>query len=163
MVLTPRTLTQPSVLSSHLLSFLSSRIATWSRQHHSFLEVHACYAPVDHRGEECPPHVYHGCQFVDCWETFSGPCIGCFCRVKYSVFSSTCMCWTPPRSLFIVCRNLYEDSLVVFYPGTSFVVHDYKPPLGVYSSPLLAASMFFTGVIPERCLPTRLVPHDELG
>lgn len=131
---------------------------TWSRQHQAFLAVKAFCAPLDNRGEECPPHVHHGCQFADCWEPYPGPYIGCFCRVQHSAFSSTCMCWTPPRDLFLICRTLYEDSLAVFYSGNRFVVHDYNhqypftAPLGVYSSPRLAASTFFTDVVPERCL-----------
>lgn len=131
---------------------------TWSREHQVFLGVKAFCAPLDYRGEDCPPHVHHGCQFVDCWETLPGPCIGCFCRVEHSAFSSTCMCWTPPQYLFLVCRTLYEDSLVVFYSGNRFVVHDYNhrrpytAPIGVYPSPRMAASMFFTDVVPERCL-----------
>lgn len=131
---------------------------TWSRQHHAFLGAKAFCVSLDCRGEECPPHVHHGCQFVDCWETLSGRSIGCFCRVNHSAFSSTCMCWTPPRDLFLVCRTLYEDALVVFYSGNRFVVHDfnhrrpYTAPLGVYAPPRLAASMFFTDVVPEHCL-----------
>lgn len=131
---------------------------TWSRQHHAFVGVKAFCAPLDRRGEECPPHVHHGCRFVDCWQTLHEPGVGCFCRVHHSAFSSTCMCWTPPRNLFLVCRTLYEDALVVFYSGNRFVVHDdnhqrpYWAPLGVYSSPRLAASVFFTEVVPERCL-----------
>lgn len=131
---------------------------TWSREHQAFLGVKAFCTSLDHRGEDCPPYAHHGCQFVDCWQTWPKPCIGCFCRVHHSAFSSTCMCWTPPRDLFLICRTLYEDSLVVFYSGNRFVIHDYKhrqpytAPLGVYSSPRMAASMFFTDVVPERCL-----------
>ncbi|KAK7699667.1 hypothetical protein SLS64_011440 [Diaporthe eres] len=50
------------------------------------------------------------------------------------------------------------DSLVVFYSGNRFVVHDYDHQrpygahLGDYSFSRLAASMFFTDVVPERCL-----------
>lgn len=68
------------------------------------------------------------------------------------------MCWTPPRDIFLICRTLYEDLLVVFYSDNRFVVHDYNhqcsftAPLGVYSSPRLAASTFFTDVVPEYCL-----------
>lgn len=131
---------------------------TWSRQDQAFIGVKAFCATLDQRGEEYPPHAHHGCRFVDCWQTFPEPCIGCFCRVNHSAFSSTCMCWTPPQDLFLVCRILYEDSLVVFYSGNRFVVHDhdhrhpYAAPLEVYSFPRLAASMFFTDVVPERCL-----------
>lgn len=131
---------------------------TWSRKHHAFLGVKAFCAPLDYRGEECPPHVHHGCQFVDCWQTWPEPCIGCFCRVNHSAFSSTCMCWAPPRDLFLVCRALYEDALVVFYSGNRFVVHDsdhkkpYTAPLARDSPPRMAASIFFTDVVPEHCL-----------
>lgn len=131
---------------------------TWSRRHQAFVGVKAFCAPLDHRGEDCPPHVHHGCQFIDCWQTFPEPCIGCFCRVEHSAFSSTCMCWTPPQYLFLVCRTLYEDSLAVFYSGNRFVIHDYNhqdpynAPLGLYSSQRMAASIFFADVVPERCL-----------
>ncbi|KAG6362293.1 hypothetical protein INS49_010523 [Diaporthe citri] len=131
---------------------------TWSRQHPAFIGVKAFCGTLDGRGEEFPPHVHHGCQFVDCWQKCPEPCVGCFCRVHHSAFSSICMFWTPPQDQFLVCHTLYEDALVVFYSGNRFVVHDYNhrdpytPPLGVYSSPRLAASMFFTDVVPERCL-----------
>lgn len=46
---------------------------TWSRKHHAFLGVKAFCAPLDHRGKECPPHVHHGCQFVDCWQNLAWP------------------------------------------------------------------------------------------
>lgn len=131
---------------------------TWNRRYQAFIVVKAFCAPLDRREKECPPHVHHGCQFVDCWQKFPEPCIGCFCRVNHSAFSSTCMCWTPPQDLFLVCHTLYEDSLVVFYSGNRFVVHNYdqlcpyRAYLGPYPFPRLAASMFFTDVVPERCL-----------
>lgn len=131
---------------------------TWSREYQAFIGVKAFCGTLDGRREECPPHVHRGCRFFDCWEKFPEPCIGCFCRVNHSAFSSTCMCWTPPQDLFLICRTLYEDSLVVFYSGNRFVVHDdddrrpYTAPLEAYSSPCLAASMFFTDIVPEHCL-----------
>lgn len=131
---------------------------TWNRQHRAFLGFQTFYGPLEGRPEDRPPRFPDRCRFVDCWEPYPGPHIGCFCRVKHSAFSSTCMCWTPPQYLFLVCRTLYEDSLVVFYSGNRFVIHDYdhgrpfKAPRGLYPSPRLAASIFFTDVVPEHCL-----------
>lgn len=157
-----RLLNLPIELRFHILEHTDLitpwKEVTWSRQHQAFLAVKAFCAPLDHRGEDCPPHVHHGCQFVDCWQALPEPCIGCFCRLKHSAFSSTCICWTPPRDLFLICRTLYEDSLAVFYSGNRFVVHDYNhrdpynAPLGLYSSQRVAASIFFADIVPERCL-----------
>lgn len=49
----------------------------------------------------CPPHIRHGRRFFNCWAaSHSKPGIGCFCQVRHSAASSTCMFWAPPTALF---------------------------------------------------------------
>ena len=116
-----------------------------------------CY-PLDFRGEECPPRIHNGCQFLNCWETYPEPSIGCFCRVYHSAFSSTCKCWTPPDYLFRICRTLRNDAKVVFFSQNRFVIHDYRASLpsavgpGRYAQRRCAASQFLASVVPEDCL-----------
>lgn len=159
-----RLLSLPQELRFRILEFTDLitpwKEVTWSRQQRGFVASRsACYS-LDARGEECSPHVHHGCQFGDCWITYPGPALGCFCRVRHSAYSSGCKCWEPPQNLFLVCRALYIDSQVVFYSGNRFVMHDITshPPFQVpletrpYPFPRLAASIFLTEIVPERCL-----------
>lgn len=56
-------------------------------------------------GIGCYPHIHYGCQFYNCWPAhnrLSKAGIGCFCRVRHSAASSTCLCWAPPTPLFLV-------------------------------------------------------------
>lgn len=129
---------------------------TWRRQGGVFLASRALCTTLDFRGEECMVH--HGCQFVDCWQTFPKTSIGCFCRLKHSAFSSHCKCWEPPTPLLLVCRTLYKEAQSVFFSRNRFVIHDFdcKDPLhapaGRYTFLRLAASEFLNDAVPSDCL-----------
>lgn len=131
---------------------------TWSRQIQSFVASRSLCYPLSGRGEEC--RVHNGCQFDNCWDTYPDPPLGCFCRVKHSAYSSGCKCWEPPQNLFLVCRVLYNDAQMIFYSCNRFVIHDmdaqpaYEVPSDTtaYPFPRLAASIFLTEIVPERCL-----------
>lgn len=159
-----RLLALPQELRFRILEFTDLitpwKEVTWSRQYQGFIESKTFCFPLDARGEECPPHKHHGCQFHNCWETYPERSLGCFCRIKHSAFSSGCKCWAPPQDLFLVCRSLYMDSQIVFYSGNKFVIHDFNfdPPWELpfetqfYPSPPLAASIFLSEIVPEYCL-----------
>lgn len=60
---------------------------------------------MDTEGMYCGPRMHHGCRFFDCWaaiERQQQSTVGCFCRVRHSAASSTCICWMPPSALFLV-------------------------------------------------------------
>lgn len=159
-----RLLALPQELRLRILEFTDlitpRKEVTWGRQYRGFVASRSfCYS-LHGMGEDCPPHVHHGCQFDNCWEPYPDPPLGCFCRVKHSAFSSGCKCWEPPQYLFLVCRALYIDSQVIFYSKNRFVIHDFisipsfKVPeeTQLYPFPRLAASIFLTEVVPEHCL-----------
>lgn len=79
---------------------------TWSRFPSNRAKYTAAYIPCGAvEGIPCEPRTHHGCRFFKCWEAPSRqrrPAVGCFCRVKHSVASSNCVCWTPPSALFLV-------------------------------------------------------------
>lgn len=159
-----RLLALPQELRLRILEFTDLitpwKEVTWSRQCRGFVASRSSCYPLDGQGEECPPHVHHGCQFNECWDTYPNPPLGCFCRVKHSAFSSGCKCWEPPQNLFLVCRALCIDSQVIFCSKNRFVIHDFhsipsfKIPVEtqLYPFPRLAASIFLTEVVPEHCL-----------
>jgi hypothetical protein len=159
-----RLLALPQELRFRILEFTDLitpwKEVTWSRRNRGFIASRGRCYPLEGRGEECPPHVHHGCQFVDCWDTYPGPSLGCFCRVKHSAFSSGCKCWEPPQNLFLVCRALCGDAEIIFYTGNRFVIHDMDShpacevpaEVQLYPFPRLAASIFLTEVVPEHCL-----------
>ncbi len=100
---------------------------------------------------DCPPHLHHACQFRNCWEYSN---IGCFCRRYHAAFSSKCHCWSPPSSLFLVCRALLEDAQAVFYMRNRFVI---TPSAGcsraATTTPTrLEASIFLMDVVPSKSL-----------
>jgi hypothetical protein len=56
-------------------------------------------------GLHCDSHLHYGCRFFNCWPAhslLSKAGIGCFCQVRHSAASSTCICWAPPIALFLV-------------------------------------------------------------
>lgn len=59
-------------------------------------------------GLRCDPRLHYGCQFFNCWPAhnrLSKAGIGCFCQVRHSAASSTCICWAPPTPLFLVSSS----------------------------------------------------------
>lgn len=159
-----RLLALPRELRLRILEFTDLitpwKEVTWSRQCRGFVAGRSFCYPLDARGEDCPPHVHHGCQFDECWDTYPDPPLGCFCRVKHSAFSTRCKCWEPPQNLFLVSRALYIDSQIIFFSGNRFVIHDFNsiPSFKIpeetqlYPFPRFAASIFLTEVVPEHCL-----------
>ncbi|KAH8759341.1 hypothetical protein F5883DRAFT_681809, partial [Diaporthe sp. PMI_573] len=80
-------------------------------------------------GRFCNPRLHYGCQFFNCWPARNRLVkagIGCFCQVRHSAASSTCMYWAPPTPLFLISRTLLHDAQVVFFSGNRFVVHDFR-------------------------------------
>ena len=118
-------------------------------------------------GRHCPDHT--GCPFHACVRA-SGrwPAPGCFCAARHAAAAAAsssssswgrCQCWMPPTPLFLVCRALRDDAERVFWSGNRFVVIDgavdemWGPPVpGAYPEGRLAASHFFRGAVPARCL-----------
>ena len=97
---------------------------------------------------DCAPYLHHACQFRNCWEDSND---GCFCSHFHAAFTSKCHCWSPPTSLFLVCRALLEDARAVFFMRNRFVIN-HSPDL-VELAPLRPeASIFLTEIVPFSAL-----------
>lgn len=100
---------------------------------------------------DCPSDLHHACHFRNCWQYAN---VGCFCRRYHAAFSSKCHCWSPPTSLFLVCRPLLEDARAVFFMRNRFVI----TPSGGCNRPAestpsrIEASIFLTDVVPSNAL-----------
>lgn len=81
---------------------------TWSRYQNNGPKYKVLYLGCpDADGMSCSPEFHHGCRFFNCWEAskqqqHQPSAVGCFCRVRHSAASPTCVCWTPPSALFLV-------------------------------------------------------------
>lgn len=177
----------PRELRLHILEY-TDLITPWtevmrSRCHRGYSILHIPCQRVDYL--DCPPEVHHGCQFTRCWENPDiEPRIGCFCRLRHAASSSRCLCWSPPSSLFLVCRTLRQDAELVFFSGNRFIVHDVDsgsparitapsaPAVAAtrcYPFERFAASQFLREVVPTHCLAHLRVlefvfppyPHDH--
>ncbi|KAI1852766.1 hypothetical protein JX266_002307 [Neoarthrinium moseri] len=60
-------------------------------------------------------------SFLKCGNRES-PMTGCFCRARRSAYSSRCQCWTAPRSLFLVNKQMYREALSVLYSSNRIIV-----------------------------------------
>ena len=100
---------------------------------------------------DCYPHLRHACQFRNCWEYSNS---GCFCRRSHAAFSSQCHCWSPPTSLFLVCRTLLADAQAIFFMKNRFVITPSKWCIHpAESTPIrLEVSNFLTDVVPCSAL-----------
>ena len=103
---------------------------------------------------DCPVDFHRACQFRNCWQAEPWH-VGCFCRRYHAAFSSKCRCWSPPASLFLICKQLREDAQAVFFAQNPFII---VPPGGctspAESTPArLGISIFLTDVIPAQALP----------
>lgn len=102
----------------------------------------------------CYPPRYPACQFIKCWH-LDRQNAGCFCHRHHAAFSSTCKCWAPPTSLFLVCKDLQHEAQTVFYSQNRFVIvapleECYRP---VASTPQrLDISIFLRDVVPPQAL-----------
>ncbi|KAE9379509.1 hypothetical protein N431DRAFT_478510 [Stipitochalara longipes BDJ] len=103
---------------------------------------------------DCPVDFHRACQFRNCWQAEPWN-MGCFCRRYHAAFSSKCHCWSPPASLFLICKQLREDAQAVFFARNRFII---VPPGGC-TSPAestpgrLGISIFLTDVVPSQALP----------
>jgi len=148
------------------------REVTISRQHQGY---QICRPPCTHPEGGCPPDIHHGCRRIYCNSYVDMPGAserlpGCFCRRRYTAFTSTCHCWAPPTDLFLVCRVLCRDAQFVFFSGNRFIVHDFRAlmpwdlpdaqyePLNPasttrhYPYERFFASEFLRDIIPVHCL-----------
>jgi hypothetical protein len=104
---------------------------------------------------DCPVDFNCACQFRHCWQV-EPAYVGCFCRRYHAAFSSKCHCWSPPTSLFLICKRLQEDAQEVFFGRNRFII---VPPTGctfpvVESTPArLGISIFLRDVLPWQVLP----------
>ncbi|KAH6649306.1 hypothetical protein F5144DRAFT_634432 [Chaetomium tenue] len=148
---------------------------TWSRRYFRYQVCRpACYGYE----RACEPHIHHGCRLIQCLgvepSARPAPSPGCFCHRRHAAFSSTCNCWDPPSSLFLICRVLHRDAQLVFFSRNRFIVHDVQAspywaldavvmqdkPRGPetastaedYPYERLAASHFLRDAIPIECL-----------
>ncbi len=90
----------------------------------------------------------HSFKFRNCWAT-SG--VGCFCRRFHAVSSSSlCNCWSPPRSLFLVCRDFLQSAREVFFSQNRFIITSSKGPNGLAESTpeRLEASVWLKNIVP---------------
>ena len=104
----------------------------------------------------CEPHLHHACQFRNCWE---GSNDGCFCRHFHGAFTPKCHCWSPPTSLFLVCRGLLEDAQAVFFRRNRFIIN-HSRDFFKHAPLRLEASIFLTDIVPVNAL--HLLRHLEL-
>lgn len=113
----------PRELRIHILKYtdliLPFRTVTWSRRNSGYL------AKATRAHSRLP-----GWPFITRFHTCShgkrsGTPGSCFCHCYHAAFS-TCRCWVPPSPLFLVCRELYQDALFVFFTGNHFIVHDFQ-------------------------------------
>jgi len=109
---------------------------------------------------ECPPEMHHACLCRNCWHYSNA---GCFCRRFHAAFSSQCHCWSPPKSLFLVCRSLLEDARAVFFLRNRFVI---TPSAGcnkpAENTPnRLGVSSFLLDIVPSDAL--RFLRFLEVG
>ncbi|KAI9738890.1 MAG: hypothetical protein M1818_005203 [Claussenomyces sp. TS43310] len=102
---------------------------------------------------ECPDDFHHACQFRNCWESGSSY-ICCFCRGYHAAFSAQCHSWAPPTSLFLVCKQLREDSQMVFFSTNRFVIVPSGGPtrLAKNTPAQLEISLFLRDVVPSQAL-----------
>jgi hypothetical protein len=107
----------------------------------------------DSEYEMCPPGFHYACQFRHCWHRSSG---GCYYRRYHSAFSFSpkCSCWSPPTSLFLVCRAMQGDVQAVFFMKNRFII---TPVEGCTSVPestpsRLEISVFLRNTVPSNAL-----------
>jgi len=102
---------------------------------------------------ECSPDLHRACQFRNCWQ-YEPSNVGCFCRRYHAAFSSKCRCWSPPTSLFLVCKQLSVDAQAVFFARNRFII----VPSGGCTHPAkstptrLEVSIFLRDVVPSNAL-----------
>ncbi|EAQ93837.1 predicted protein [Chaetomium globosum CBS 148.51] len=123
----------------------------------------SCPSWVGRGNHDWEPGIHHGCQFNHCserpyWDTANY--VGCYCQLTHAAASSTCRCWAPPTSLFLVSRAMRHDASSVFFSQNRFAVVD-SPQLNMFGpsrqsgfdqTRRLAVSRFLRDVVPVDCL-----------
>lgn len=103
-------------------------------------------------GKECDlfPESHYACQFRRCWTSNKLQ----FCHRYRSAFCPDCKCWSPPTSLFLICRSMMEDVWSVFFMENRFVISSSKGFLKGPNPPpdYLDVSTFLTSVVPRNAL-----------
>ncbi|KAL2200647.1 hypothetical protein P885DRAFT_66286 [Corynascus similis CBS 632.67] len=141
---------------------------TWSREHRGY---QICRPPCIISQGGCAPHIHHGCLISRCNYYAQDGLLytrshGRFCRRRHGAASSTCTCWAPPSSLFLVCRALCRDAQFVFFSENHFTIrnfhaelpfenlrhHNTSPIATDYPYGRLALSKFLRDVVPTHCL-----------
>ena len=97
--------------------------------------------------------INHAFKFRDCWKTSR---FGCFCRRFHAVSSSssTCHCWSLPKSLFLVCHTILDAARMVFFSKNRFIITSSNGPNAIVETTpeRLEASVFLTDVVPSTSL-----------
>ena len=115
-----------------------------------------CYC-ISHYDEEAEAFfgensaIGHSFKFRNCWATAG---VGCFCRRFHAVSSSMCHCWSPPKSLFLVCRDILNDARNIFFSKNRFIITSSKGPncIAEGTPRRLEASIFLINVVPFTSL-----------
>lgn len=82
----------------------------------SYFEYQPCHAKFyEHKGLQCR-HLFccRKCNPRDLDE--------CSCYLLEPAFSTTCICWTMPKPLFLTCRAMKDDAEFVFYSKNRFLL-----------------------------------------
>lgn len=58
----------------------------------------------------------------DCCTTCTATLDCCTCSKFHAAYSTSCTCWTPPTSTFLVNRQVHDVAMAVFYGRNRFVV-----------------------------------------
>ncbi|KAI0849485.1 hypothetical protein F5Y00DRAFT_261617 [Daldinia vernicosa] len=111
---------------------------------HEILKYTDLVAPMN-QVQWSPNDGFHICRWIDCIhdecrDYLKDRCskcqpLGClkpehgwrearvdFCRLVCSGYSPRCRCWTPPRSLMLVNRTMYQEACDVFYNYNRIIV-----------------------------------------
>jgi hypothetical protein len=156
-------LSLPTELLRHILTYTDlvtpAREVSWSRGRGFFL-IFALGTCIGHHYEyyHCPDSFHHICQFREyCIDSAGGKV-----RRKPGPTESENKAWAPPTPLFLICRRLLGLAQETFFSHNSFIMHEIDldensmlqlPPKSSFPSSQLAASIFFSSVIPRHCLP----------
>lgn len=144
-----RLLTLPRELRFRILSFTDLitpwKQVGWSRDCNGSGKYLALYQRCGIlEGRLFDPLVHYGCEFFNCWPAhnrLSKAGVGCFCQVRHSAASSTCMCWAPPTPLFLVSSS--SDPLLLY-----LLVLLHKQNFSVFFFDLALENTLFSSLLP---------------
>lgn len=58
----------------------------------------------------------------DCCKLCTATLDCCSCSKYHAAHSTTCTCWTPPKALFLVSRQVHDVAMAIFYGRNRFVL-----------------------------------------